>query len=229
MSTARPAPRPASRRSTTWATRSTRPRSSTGVSVRNASPRPQGEPRVDRPARRCRSQRATAGLEVPGARSIHSEGRPGARQPRSSQREDNMSDESQCPIAHTTEARTNRDWWPDQLNLGPLRQNPPMANPMDEGFNYAEEFKTLDLDAVKRDIETVMTTSQEWWPADYGHYGPLFIRMAWHGAGARGRPALDGGAPRRPRRAGPRRPGGGRGWAAPALALFPLSLPPYVF
>jgi len=94
-----------------------------------------------------------------------------------------MSDESQCPIVHTAETRTNRDWWPNQLNLGPLQQNPPMANPMGEDFSYAEEFKTLDLDAVKRDIEAVMTTSQDWWPADYGHYGPLFIRMAWHGAG----------------------------------------------
>jgi len=94
-----------------------------------------------------------------------------------------MSDESQCPIVHATEARSNRDWWPNQLNLGPLQQNPPMANPMGEDFNYAEAFKTLDLDAVKRDIETVMTTSQDWWPADYGHYGPLFIRMAWHAAG----------------------------------------------
>ena len=94
-----------------------------------------------------------------------------------------MSDESQCPVVHTTEVRSNRDWWPDQLNLGPLQQNPPMANPMDEDFNYAEEFKTVDLDALKRDVETVMTTSQDWWPADYGHYGPLFIRMAWHAAG----------------------------------------------
>ena len=94
-----------------------------------------------------------------------------------------MSDESQCPVVHTTEVRSNRDWWPDQLNLGPLQQNPPMANPMDEDFNYAEEFKTVDLDALKRDVETVMTTSQDWWPADYGHYGPLFIRMAWHSAG----------------------------------------------
>ena len=91
-----------------------------------------------------------------------------------------MSDESQCPVVHTTEGRSNRDWWPNQLNLRTLQQNPPMANPMDEDFNYAEEFKTVDLDALKRDVEAVMTTSQDWWPADYGHYGPLFIRMAWH-------------------------------------------------
>ncbi len=78
---------------------------------------------------------------------------------------------------------TNRFWWPDQLDLGLLRQNGAESNPMGDDFNYAEEFSTLDLAAVKRDIEAVMTTSQDWWPADYGHYGPLFIRMAWHGAG----------------------------------------------
>ena len=94
-----------------------------------------------------------------------------------------MTEESKCPVAHSTEGRSNRDWWPNQLDLKLLQQNPPMANPMGEDFNYAEEFKTLDLDALKRDIETVMTTSQDWWPADYGHYGPLFIRMAWHSAG----------------------------------------------
>ena len=94
-----------------------------------------------------------------------------------------MTDESTCPVAHSTEGRSNRDWWPNQLDLKTLQQNPPMANPMGEDFNYAEEFKTLDLDALKRDIGTVMTTSQDWWPADYGHYGPLFIRMAWHSAG----------------------------------------------
>jgi catalase-peroxidase len=94
-----------------------------------------------------------------------------------------MSDESQCPVVHTSEPRSNRDWWPNELDLSVLRPNPPMANPMDEDFSYAEEFKTVDLDALKRDVEAVMTTSQDWWPADYGHYGPLFIRMAWHSAG----------------------------------------------
>jgi catalase-peroxidase len=94
-----------------------------------------------------------------------------------------MDDESKCPVVHATEGQRNRDWWPDQLDLRKLQQNPPMGNPMGEDFNYAEEFKTLDLDALRRDIEAVMTTSQDWWPADYGHYGPLFIRMAWHSAG----------------------------------------------
>ena len=95
-----------------------------------------------------------------------------------------MDNEHKCPISGRAHGgRSNQDWWPNQLNLAVLHQNPPARDPMGEDFNYAEEFATLDLQAVKKDIETVMTTSQEWWPADFGHYGPLFIRMAWHSAG----------------------------------------------
>jgi catalase-peroxidase len=95
-----------------------------------------------------------------------------------------MSTEQKCPFSGRTHAgRTNQDWWPNQLNLKPLQQNPPARDPMGAAFNYADEFRTLDLAALKKDIETVMTTSQDWWPADFGHYGPLFIRMAWHSAG----------------------------------------------
>ena len=97
-----------------------------------------------------------------------------------------MSNESKCPVMHHSHARgtiANQQWWPNQLNLKMLHQNPPTSNPMGEDFNYAEAFKTLDLEALKQDTDAVMTTSQEWWPADYGHYGPLFIRMAWHSAG----------------------------------------------
>ena len=93
---------------------------------------------------------------------------------------------SQCPFsgANTKNASSaTQQWWPNQLNLKILHQNTPQCDPMGEDFNYAEAFKTLDLDAVKKDIEDVMTTSQDWWPADYGHYGPLFIRMTWHSAG----------------------------------------------
>jgi len=93
---------------------------------------------------------------------------------------------SRCPMSGATttfEARSNQDWWPNQLNLKILHQNSSLSDPMGEEFDYAEEFKTLDLDALKKDIEELMTTSQDWWPADYGHYGPLFIRMAWHSAG----------------------------------------------
>jgi catalase-peroxidase len=94
-----------------------------------------------------------------------------------------------CPVMHgstknvTYDARTNKDWWPNQLNLKILHQNSPLGDPMGEGFNYAEEFKKLDLDALKKDLAALMTDSQDWWPADYGHYGPFFVRMAWHAAG----------------------------------------------
>jgi catalase-peroxidase len=88
-----------------------------------------------------------------------------------------------APTVKETRPRSNQDWWPNQLNLQVLHAHSPRGNPMDEGFDYAKEFDTLDLPAVKRDIVEVMTTSQEWWPADYGHYGGLFIRMAWHAAG----------------------------------------------
>src|SRR3954466_9081476 len=89
----------------------------------------------------------------------------------------------QAPEAEGTRPRSNQDWWPNQPDLRALQQHSPSASPMDDAFDYAEEFKTLDLDALKRDLTEVMTTSQDWWPADYGHYGPLFIRMAWHAAG----------------------------------------------
>lgn len=91
-----------------------------------------------------------------------------------------------CPFSGartTVAARSNQDWWPNQLNLRILAQNSEKSNPMDKDFDYAEEFKTLDLEAVKKDVIDVLTTSQDWWPADYGHYGPLIIRMAWHAAG----------------------------------------------
>ncbi len=87
------------------------------------------------------------------------------------------------PTPKRTRPRTNKDWWPDQLDLSVLHQPSPLSDPMGESFNYAGEFKTLNLDALKRDLIQVMTTSQPWWPADYGHYGPLFIRMTWHAAG----------------------------------------------
>lgn len=101
-----------------------------------------------------------------------------------------MNSISKCPVMggaasrHTAAgSKSNRDWWPNQLNLQILHQNSPMSDPMGEDFNYAQEFSKIDLDELKKDIEEVMTTSQDWWPADYGHYGPLFVRMAWHSAG----------------------------------------------
>ena len=95
-----------------------------------------------------------------------------------------MDNETKCPFSAKSHAGTsNREWWPNQLNLNVLHRNSPKGDPMGVEFDYAEEFKSLDLDALKKDIEAVMTTSQDWWPADFDHYGPLFIRMAWHSAG----------------------------------------------
>jgi catalase-peroxidase len=114
-----------------------------------------------------------------------------------------MTDENMVPEKSEANRQTtgkgmaNREWWPNQLNLNILHQNSPLSNPMGKGFNYAQEFGSLDLAAVKRDLAALMTDSQEWWPADYGHYGPLFIRMAWHSAGTY--------------RTGDGRGGGGRG------------------
>ncbi|NBU05394.1 MAG: catalase/peroxidase HPI, partial [Sphingobacteriia bacterium] len=99
------------------------------------------------------------------------------------------SNESKCPFPHgqikqaASMGTSNKDWWPNRLNLDILRQHSSLSDPMDKGFNYAEAFKKLDLKAIKKDINDLMTNSQDWWPADYGHYGPLFIRMAWHSAG----------------------------------------------
>jgi catalase (peroxidase I) len=100
-----------------------------------------------------------------------------------------MSGNGKCPVAHGVGKHiagggtSNRDWWPNQLNLKILHQNCSLANPMDPAFDYAKEFKQLDFNALKQDLYALMTDSQEWWPADFGHYGGLFIRMAWHAAG----------------------------------------------
>ncbi|OZB80265.1 MAG: catalase-peroxidase, partial [Halothiobacillus sp. 13-55-253] len=92
--------------------------------------------------------------------------------------------QSQCPFHHApSESKTVRDWWPNRLNLDVLRQHGSKSSPMDADFNYKEAFENLDLAALKTDLRALMTDSQDWWPADYGHYGPFFIRMAWHSAG----------------------------------------------
>ena len=108
-----------------------------------------------------------------------------------------MSTERKCPFNHAAASTSNRDFWPNQLRLELLHQHSPRSNPMAEDFDYAAEFKRLDFPALKRDLAALMTDSQDWWPADFGHYGPLFVRMAWHSAGTY--------------RTGDGRGGGGRG------------------
>ena len=124
-----------------------------------------------------------------------------------------MNDDRKCPVAggahnHAAHRGTsNRDWWPNELKLNILRQHSSLSDHMDKNFNYAKEFKTLDLESVKKVLRALMTNSQDWWPADFGHYGPLFIRMAWH-------------------RAGTYRFGDGRGGAGAAAAFAPLTAGP---
>ena len=105
--------------------------------------------------------------------------------------------EAKCPFPQAAGGTSNRDWWPNQLRLDLLHQHSPKSNPMGQDFDYAREFKSLDYKALKKDLAKLMTDSQAWWPADFGHYGPLFIRMAWHSAGTY--------------RTGDGRGGGGRG------------------
>ena len=97
-----------------------------------------------------------------------------------------MSEEQKCPYTgakQQSDATMNQDWWPNQLNLKVLAPHSPANDPMDPDFDYAAEFESLDFKALKKDLRALMTDSQDWWPADYGHYGPFFIRMAWHSAG----------------------------------------------
>lgn len=102
---------------------------------------------------------------------------------------ENNTTQGKCPFTGSIQKQSagngtgNRDWWPNQLKLNILRQNSSLSNPMDKDFNYAKEFNSLDLKTLKKEINELMVNSQDWWPADYGHYGPFFIRMAWHSAG----------------------------------------------
>src|SRR3954447_10397253 len=133
----------------------------------------------DDPARGSNQRPAGAGTSATSHRNSH--------RTRSGDVTDSVSESENpvipSPTPKTTRPRTNRDWWPNQLDLQVLHQHSPWASPLDLDFDYKEEFKELDVDALKQDVFNVMTDSQDWWPADWGHYGPLFIRMTWHAAG----------------------------------------------
>ena len=100
-----------------------------------------------------------------------------------------MENQKKCPVMHgamstySSSGTSNKDWWPNQLNISILHQHDKKTNPMGEDFNYRNEFKKIDYESLKKDLNDLMTDSQDWWPADYGHYGPFFIRMTWHAAG----------------------------------------------
>src|SRR5262249_54327341 len=115
-------------------------------------------------------------------------------------KEESTRSNAKCPVTGGGRSRGNRDWWPSQLDVQILNQHSPRSSPLGESFDYAKEFKSLDLDAVVKDLNALMTDSQDWWPADFGHYGGLFIRMAWHSAGtyriADGRGGAGGGQQR---------------------------------
>src|SRR3954453_22620710 len=174
-STARSATPPAWRRPTVPATRSTELRSSSGVDARSVS-------RHRRPAAEGTSHSEERVRHGRGTDVTETFGLSDKTATESISASENPATPSPTPKP-PTRPRTNRDWWPNQPDLSVLRQHGPRSHPLGEDFDYAREFTTLDVEALKRDLFDLMTTSQDWWPADYGHYGPLFIRMSWHAAG----------------------------------------------
>src|SRR5918997_5278464 len=174
--------------------RSTKPRSSTGADVPSVSRRLLPRPAAGRRQAALDTSRARQPLDPEQPNVTSNQASAGNSEigegPDVSDKKDATASVSESenpaipsPTPKPHRPMTNQDWWPNQPTLQVLHQHSPRSNPMGEDFNYAEEFKTLDVEALKRDIIEMMTTSQDWWPADYGHYGPLFIRMTWHAAG----------------------------------------------